>query len=46
LEKAKSIPSDSLILDLEDAVAPTAKEAARENVKKALKEGGFGNREV
>ena len=31
LEKAKSLAADSLILDLEDAVAPDAKVGAREN---------------
>ena len=46
LEKAKSIAADSLILDLEDAVAPDAKETARDQVVGAVKEGGFGYREV
>jgi len=46
LEKARSIPADSLILDLEDAVAPGAKPAAREKVCAATKSGGFGRREV
>ena len=32
LEKARSLPADALIFDLEDAVAPDAKEAARSNV--------------
>jgi citrate lyase subunit beta / citryl-CoA lyase len=45
LEKAKSLPADSLILDLEDAVAPDAKASARANIKAAL-EGGYGYREV
>ena len=36
LEKAKSLPADSLILDLEDAVALSAKPAAREAVRAAL----------
>ena len=45
LEKAKSLPADSLILDLEDAVAPDAKVAARENILAAL-EAGFGYREA
>jgi citrate lyase subunit beta / citryl-CoA lyase len=45
LEKAKSLPADSLILDLEDAVAPDAKVAARENIIAALK-SGFGYREA
>lgn len=45
LEKAKTLPADSLILDLEDAVAPDAKSSARENILKAL-ETGFGYREA
>ena len=36
LEKAKSLPADALILDLEDAVAPDAKEAARAQVAAAV----------
>src|SRR3954469_15791960 len=46
LEKAKSLPADGVILDLEDSVAPDAKEAAREQVVRAVKAGGFGRREV
>lgn len=46
LEKAKSLAADVLILDLEDAVAPEAKEAAREQVCAAVFAGGFGGREV
>jgi len=46
LEKAKSLPADGIILDLEDSVAPDAKEAAREQVVRAVKAGGFGRREV
>ena len=45
LEKAKTLAADSLILDLEDAVAPDAKSSARENILKAL-ESGFGYREA
>ncbi len=41
LEKAKSLPADALILDLEDAVAPDAKDAARERVCAAV--GGYGD---
>ncbi|MFF0144515.1 citrate lyase subunit beta/citryl-CoA lyase [Amycolatopsis sulphurea] len=44
LEKAKTLPADTLILDLEDAVAPDAKEAARERVCAAV--GTYGAREV
>ena len=39
LEKARSLPADGLILDLEDAVAPEAKESARAIVAAALAEG-------
>ena len=46
LEKAKTLPADALILDLEDAVAPDAKEVARGQVCEAVKAGGFGPREV
>ena len=46
LEKAKTIPADALILDLEDAVAPDAKEAARANAVAAAQSGEYGNREV
>lgn len=45
LEKAKTLSADSLILDLEDAVAPDAKVAARANIYDAL-ETGFGYREA
>ncbi|HVV09168.1 CoA ester lyase [Amycolatopsis sp.] len=46
LEKAKALPADALILDLEDAVAPDAKEAARERVCAAASSGEYGKREV
>ena len=46
LDKAKTLPADGVILDLEDSVAPDAKEAAREQVVGAVKAGGFGAREV
>jgi len=46
LEKAKTLPADSLILDLEDAVAPDAKEMARKQVVAAVKAGGYGKREL
>jgi citrate lyase subunit beta/citryl-CoA lyase len=46
LEKARGLPADCLILDLEDAVAPEAKGQAREAIVKALQRGGFGDREV
>jgi citrate lyase subunit beta/citryl-CoA lyase len=46
LEKAKSLPADGLILDLEDAVAPEAKEAARNQVCAVVEAGGYGGREL
>ena len=46
LEKAKTLAVDGVILDLEDAVAPDAKAAARDQVAAAVKAGGFGAREV
>jgi len=46
LEKAKTIPADALIFDLEDAVAPDAKPAARANAVAAAKSGAYGHREV
>lgn len=46
LEKAKTLPADALILDLEDAVAPDAKAAARDRVCAAAASGEYGHREV
>lgn len=46
LEKGRSLPADGLILDLEDAVVPDAKATAREQILAALKEGGYGKREI
>ena len=46
IEKARELPADGVILDLEDAVAPEAKAQARELVVQALQKGGFGGREV
>ncbi|WP_207480054.1 HpcH/HpaI aldolase/citrate lyase family protein [Arenibaculum pallidiluteum] len=46
IEKGRSLPADALILDLEDAVAPDAKEAARAQIAAALTAGGFGPREL
>jgi citrate lyase subunit beta/citryl-CoA lyase len=46
LEKARELPVDGVILDLEDAVAPDAKAKARELIVAALQQGGFGHREV
>jgi len=44
LEKAKSLNSDQVFLDLEDACAPLAKPGARKNIVAALNEGGWGER--
>ncbi len=46
LEKARTLAADGLILDLEDAVAPDAKETARAQVRDAVEAGGFGRREI
>ena len=46
LEKARALPADGLIFDLEDAVAPMAKEEARTAVMAALAAGGYGGREL
>lgn len=46
IEKARSLPADVVILDLEDAVAPEAKAEARARVAEAVRAGGFGRREV
>jgi len=46
LEKAKAIPADALIFDLEDAVAPDTKAEARERACAMFAGGGYGNREI
>jgi len=46
LEKGRGLAADGLILDLEDAVAPDAKERARSQITDALNEGGYGHREL
>lgn len=46
VEKAKSIPADAIIFDLEDAVAPDAKDAARANAVAAASSGEYGSREL
>ncbi|MCW1431198.1 HpcH/HpaI aldolase/citrate lyase family protein [Novosphingobium sp. JCM 18896] len=46
LAKARTLPADVVILDLEDAVAPDHKEAARAAALAAVAEGGFGRREL
>ncbi|WP_114394989.1 HpcH/HpaI aldolase/citrate lyase family protein [Oleisolibacter albus] len=46
LKKARTLPADALILDLEDSVAPDAKDRARALVLEAVKAGGYGRREI
>ncbi|WP_375414871.1 HpcH/HpaI aldolase/citrate lyase family protein [uncultured Bradyrhizobium sp.] len=46
LEKARILPADGVILDLEDSVAPDAKAMARDRIASAIAAGGFGRREV
>ena len=46
LEKARTLPADALIFDLEDAVAPDAKEVARANVVAAAQSKAYGKREI
>lgn len=46
LDKAKTLPADTLILDLEDAVSPDAKALARQQVVASIQAGGYGNREL
>ena len=46
LEKARNLPADGIILDLEDSVAPDAKGVARDQIAQAIAEKGFGKREL
>jgi citrate lyase subunit beta/citryl-CoA lyase len=46
LEKARNLPADGIILDLEDSVAPDAKAIARDQIAQAIAQKGFGKREV
>ncbi len=46
IDKAKTLPVDGVILDLEDSVAPIAKTSAREAVLETIRRGGFGHREL
>ena len=46
LEKGRNLPADGLILDLEDSVAADVKVQARENVVAAVRQGGYGYREL
>jgi citrate lyase subunit beta/citryl-CoA lyase len=46
MDKARTLPADALVFDLEDAVAPGAKEQARAQVVAAVRAGGYGRREI
>src|SRR3954453_7594878 len=46
MEKARNLPADGIILDLEDSVAPDAKAPARDQIAQAIIGKGFGKREV
>jgi citrate lyase subunit beta / citryl-CoA lyase len=46
IEKARALPADVIIFDLEDAVAPDAKAGARDQAAAAVRAGGYGAREV
>ena len=46
MEKGRTLPADVLIFDLEDSVAPDLKATARQNIVDAVKQGGYGKREV
>src|ERR1700692_4965766 len=46
LEKARNLPADGIILDLEESVAPDPKGTARDQLAQAIAAGGFGRREV
>jgi citrate lyase subunit beta/citryl-CoA lyase len=46
MAKARELPADVIILDIEDSVAPEAKPEARDRIVEAVRAGGFGNREV
>jgi len=46
LDKARNLPCDGVILDLEDSVAPDAKPMARDQIAQAVAAGGFGKREI
>ncbi|MBS0315257.1 MAG: CoA ester lyase [Proteobacteria bacterium] len=46
IEKARTLPCDGIIFDLEDAVAPEAKEIARQTITEAVRAGGYGRREL
>lgn len=45
-EKARTLPADAVVLDLEDSIAPDQKDSARAQAVASIKAGGFGRREV
>jgi len=46
LHKARTLPADALIFDMEDAVGPESKAQARDQIAASLAAGGYGHREV
>ena len=46
LEKARTLAADCIIMDLEDAVAPDAKDIARAQIVEEVQAGGYGSREI
>ncbi len=46
LDKGRSLPCDAIVMDLEDAVAPEAKQSARDAIAAAVAAGGYGAREI
>jgi citrate lyase subunit beta/citryl-CoA lyase len=46
IEKARTLPVDAIILDLEDSIAPEGKTTARKQVSDAVIAGAFGSREL
>ena len=46
LEKTQALAADAIIIDLEDSVAPANKEVARMSACEAIRQGGFGSREI
>lgn len=46
IEKARGLDCDAVVFDLEDAVAPETKAQARDTALQALRDGGFGAREL
>ena len=46
LDKGRSLPCDGIVMDLEDAVAPEAKQTARDAIAEALAQGDYGAREI